>query len=73
MSDEQRRAIGLTTTLDGTTRELVDLAAAVEVDPADGTLVTNEDLELAKLARRKSQHVIGPSYTPENTLTWCSL
>ena len=73
LGDEQRGAIRLTTALNGARVEFLKVETPLPVDPADGTLVTYEDLELAKLARRKSQQVIRPSYTPANTLTWCSL
>lgn len=49
LSDEQGRAVALAATLDGATRELVDLDAAVEVNPADATLVTYENLVLGEL------------------------
>ena len=49
LSDEERLTVRLAATLDGATWELVDLDAAVEVNPTDATLVTYENLVLGKL------------------------
>ena len=49
LGDKQRCAVGLATTLDRATRELVKLNAAVVVNPADSALVAYENLVLGKL------------------------
>ena len=53
LCDEQRRAVALAATLDRARRELIELYAAVEVDPAHSTLVTYEDLVLRELIARE--------------------
>ncbi len=49
LGDEQWRAVALAAALDRATWELTELNATVEVNPADATLVTYENLVLREL------------------------